>query len=128
MYPIQVAKIAAGVHVALVAVAVYYVTQIWNYTPLSEMPSRDALAFSATALPPLVALLLGASLARNDRARWFLSIGLVAALAVYAVAFFLVSESDEPLAPLLLILTSLWQAGGLALLLLVVWLTGRSDR
>lgn len=129
MHPIRVARVVAAVHVALVAVVVYYVTQIWNYTPLERMPSTDAVAFSATALPPLLAVWIGGWLARGDKARWFLVIGLILALLVYAFAFLLVLDAaEESLAPLLLIVTSLWQAGGLAVVLLVVWLMGRSER
>lgn len=128
MHPAQVAKIVAGVHVALVAVVVYYVTQIWNYTPPELMPSTDAIAFSATALPPLLAAWIGTWLARGDKARWLLAIGLILALVVYAFAFLMVLSSGEPLAPLFLIITSLWEAGGLAVVLLVVWLMGRSER
>jgi phosphotransferase system glucose/maltose/N-acetylglucosamine-specific IIC component len=129
MHPIQVARIVAGVHVALVAVVVYYVTQIWNYTPLERMPSTDSIVFSATALPPLLAVWIGGRLARGDKGRWFLLIGLILALLVYAFAFLLVLDAaEEPLAPLLLIVASLWVAGGLAVVLLVVWLMGRSER
>lgn len=129
MHPIRVARIVTGVHVALVAMVVYYVTQIWNYTPPELMPSADAIAFSATALPPLLAVWIGGRLARGDKARWFLVIGLIFALLAYVLAFLLVLDAgEESLAPLLLIVTSLWEAGGLAVMLVVVWLMGRSER
>ena len=61
--------------------------------------------------------------------RRLLAIGLILALLVYAFAFLLVLDAaEESLAPLLLIVVSLWQAAGLAVVLLVVWLMGRSER
>lgn len=130
MRPIQITKIAAGVHVALVAASVYYVVQIHNYTPLSELPNGDFNVFSGMAIPPVLSAWIGSLLARGDKAGWLLAIGQALALVVFAVAFLIVlsSGSDEPLAPLLLILSSLWIAGGLAVLLLVVWLVARSSR
>lgn len=127
MHPLQIAKIVVWVHVLLVAVAVYYVTRIWNYTPLSAMPSDDSLVFAATALPPLMTLWIGARLARNEKAGWLLALGLIVALAVFALAFLAVlSAGQEPLAPLFLIMASLWLAGGLAIVLVAVWFIGRS--
>lgn len=128
MPSIRLAKIAALVNVALVFVAVYYVVRVFNFTPLSELPSKDMLVFSAMAVPPALAAWIGAWLARGETAERLLALGLTAALAVFAVALIAVLASDEPLAPLFLILTSLWTALGLIVLLAAVWLLGRSRR
>jgi hypothetical protein len=127
MRPIQITKIVAGVHVALVAAALYYAVQIHNYTPLSELPNTDFKVFSGMAIPPMLSAWIGSWLARGEKAGWLLAIGQVLALIVFAVAFLMVLNSDEPLAPLLLVLASLWLAAGLAVLLLAVWLVARSD-
>lgn len=122
---VRAAKIAASAHVALALTAVYYVTRVFNFTPLSQLPNTDMFAFSATAVPPLLAAWIGARLARNDAAGRLLAAGLCAALAVYALTFVAMLASDEPLAPLGLIVVSLWLAAGYAVLLLAVWLVGR---
>jgi hypothetical protein len=125
MSPIQITKIAASVHVSLVAAAVYYVVRIHNYTPLSELPSTDMNVFSAMAIPPVLSAWIGSWLARGEKSGRLLAIGQTVALAVFAVAFVMVLASDEPLAPLFLVLASLWMAVGFAVLLLAVWLVGR---
>jgi hypothetical protein len=127
MSPIQITKIAAGVHVALVAAAVYYAVRIHNYTPLSELPNTDMKVFSAMVIPPLLAAWIGSWLARSEKSGRVLAIGQSIALAVFAVAFVMVLASDEPLAPLLLVLASLWLAAGFGVLLLAVWLVARSE-
>jgi hypothetical protein len=128
--PSRIAKFAAWTHAALAMVAVYCVTQIWNYTPIEQMPSPDSLAFGATALPPLLALWAGRRIIRGARAAQLLAGGLVIALALYATAFLMVlsAADSEPMAPILLIVASLWIAGGLFALLIAVWATGRMTR
>lgn len=126
MSPFQITKMAAGVHVALVAAGVYYAVRVHNFTPLSELPNTDMTVFSALAIPPALTAWIGSWLARGEKAGWLLAIGQCVGLLVFAVAFALVLASDEPLAPLLLVLTSLWLAVGFAVLLLFVWLAGRS--
>jgi hypothetical protein len=79
-------------------------------------------------LLPLVYAWLGLRVARTDAARWLLAIGQVIALALFAVTFAMVVRSVEPMAPLLFMLVSLWLAGGLSLLLLVIWFVGRGVR
>jgi hypothetical protein len=123
----RIAKVMALLNTALVAAAVYYVTRVANYTPLSELPNTDMFAFSAPAIPPLLAAWAGAWVAGDGASGRILAIGLTLAVAAYAGAFALVLTSDEPLAPLLLILTSLWVAIGLVVMLIVVWLVGRSE-
>jgi hypothetical protein len=121
------AKIAVFVHVVLVLAAVHYVTRIANFTPLSELPNKDTLVFAATGVPPLLAGWIGARLARNERAARLLSFGLWLGAAIYAVSFASVvfASDNEPLAPLWLILVSVWLAVGYGALLLAVWLVGR---
>ncbi|MDQ8700131.1 hypothetical protein [Hyphomicrobium sp. LHD-15] len=126
MSPIQITKITAGVHVALVAAGVYYAVRVHNFTPLSELPNTDMTVFSALAFPPALAALIGLWLARGEKASRLLAIGQCVGLLVFAVAFAMVLASDEPLAPLLLVVASLWLAVGFAVLLLFVWLVGRS--
>jgi hypothetical protein len=108
-------------------VAVYLVTRVWNYTPMKRMPSSDSIAFAATALPPMLALWFGTRIIRGGKAAWLLAAGLVTALALYALAFLIVvtAPDSEPLAPILLIVASLWIAAGLLGLMIAVWITGR---
>jgi hypothetical protein len=126
MSPPRVSRLAVLLHVALVAASVYYVTRVANFTPLAELPSPDMIAFSATAAPPLLAAWIGSMVARGEAARRLLACGLALGAAVFAAAFAGVLASDEPLAPLLLILVSVWLAAGYALLLAAVWLVSRS--
>jgi hypothetical protein len=125
MSPPRVSRLAVLLHVALVAASVYYVTRVANFTPLAELPSPDMIAFSATAAPPLLAAWIGSMVARGAAAR-LLACGLALGAGVFAAAFAGVLASDEPLAPLLLILVSVWLAAGYALLLAAVWLVSRS--
>lgn len=125
MRAVQIAKVAALVNVAFVLATLYYVTRVFNFTPLSQLPNTDTFAFSATAVPPVLAAWIGARLARSDAAGRLLAGGLIAALAVYVVAFVAMFLSDEPLAPLGLIVVPFWTAVGLAMLLVAVWLVGR---
>lgn len=125
---VQIAKIAALVNVAFTLATVYYVMRVFNFTPLSQLPSSDTLAFAATAVPPVLAAWLGAHFARNDAAGRLLAAGLIAALAIYVTTFVAVLLSAEPLAPLALIIVSLWTALALAVLLLGVWFVGRRPR
>lgn len=130
MPPLQIAKIAALAHVALVGAGVYLVTQVWNPTPVELMPSRDSLVFSLTALPPLLALWIGSWIARGPKAPRLLAWGLVVALLAYTIAFLMVlgAADAEPLAPLLLVLASLWIALGLLVVVIGVWLTSLPAR
>ncbi|WP_295558657.1 hypothetical protein [uncultured Hyphomicrobium sp.] len=130
MRSLQIAKIAAWVHAALVALAVYFVTRVWNITPLEKLPSTDSLVFSASALPPLLALAIGTWLTRGEKSGRLLAGGLIAALVAYAASFVMVlgASQDEPLAPLFLIIASLWIAPGLLVVLVGVWFVGRAER
>ncbi|WP_072390124.1 hypothetical protein [Hyphomicrobium sp. CS1GBMeth3] len=123
----RIVTIGILVHVGLVGAAVYYVTRVANFTALSELPNTDFFAFSATAIPPILAALIGKVLARGARATRLLAYGLAVGAAIYAVSFagVILARDDEPLAPLLLIVTSLWLAAGYTVLLLIVWLVGR---
>jgi hypothetical protein len=123
----RLAKLAAAVHTALVAAGVYYVVRVANFTPLSALPNTDMTAFSAAAIPPLLAVAIGSWLAKSERAMRILGLGLALGAAVYAasLAGVMTAGGNEPLAPLWLILVSLWLAAGYAILLLVVWLVGR---
>lgn len=125
----QVAKIAVLVHVMLVAAAVYYVTRIFNFTPLSRLPNTDTFAFSAAALPPLLAFWIGGRILHGARASRVLACGLVLGAALYAASFVgvLLSGAHEPLAPLWLIIVSLWLAAAYVVLLVAVWLTSRAS-
>lgn len=128
MRAVRIAKLAALVNVAFALAAVYYVVRVFNFTPLSKLPNADTFAFAATAVPPLLAAWLGAHFARNGAAAVLLALGLLAALAAYVMMFVAVLQSGEPLAPLALVMVSLWTALGLAVLLLAVWLVGRRGR
>jgi hypothetical protein len=121
---VQIAKIAALVNVAFALAAVYYVMRVFNFTPLSQLANSDTFMFAATAVPPLVAAWLGAHFARSDAAGKILAAGLIAALATYVITFVAVLQSAEPLAPLALIVVSLWTALALVVLLLGVWFVG----
>lgn len=123
---VRVSLLAVLVHVALVAASVIHVTRVANVTPLDQLPSPDMLAFSATALPPILAASLGSLLARGATARRMLAGGLALGAVVFAVSFAGVLASDEPLAPLWLILVSVWLAAGYALLLVGIGLASRS--
>ena len=112
----QVAKIAVLVHVMLVAAAVYYVTWVFNFTPLSRLPNTDTFAFSVAALPPLLAFWIGGRILHGARASRVLACGLVLGAALYAA-----------LAPLWLIIVSLWLAAAYVVLLVAVWLTSRAS-
>lgn len=122
-----VGKVAVLAHVGTVAAAVYYVTRVHNFTPLSELPSKDMAVFAAAAAPPLVAWAIGRSLARGARAARVLAYGLAAGATVYVLSFLVVLTAGEaePLAPLWLIVVSLWLVPVYAILLLLVWLAGR---
>ena len=121
------AKTAVFVHVVLVLAAVHYVTRVANFTPLSRLPNSDTFAFAATAIPPLLAGWIGARLARSEGAARLLAWGLGLGAAIYAASFVgvLFADVHEPLAPLWLIIVSLWLAAGYAVLLVAVWLVGR---
>ncbi|WP_072390121.1 hypothetical protein [Hyphomicrobium sp. CS1GBMeth3] len=127
MLSVRTAKIAALANVAFVIATVYYVTQIFNYTPVSEMPHPD-LGLVALGLPPVLAAWGGARVARNDAAGRLLAVGLLLALAVYVISFFAMVSSDEPLAPLGHVFVSLGTAVGLLVIVLGVWLIGRRGR
>lgn len=123
------AKISVSVHVALVAASVYSVTRIFNFTPLSQLPNTDTLAFSATAIPPLLAFWAGGRLLRGERASRVLAYGLALGAVVYAASLVGVMNSaeHEPLAPLWLIIVSLWLAAAYVVLLVAVWLMSRTS-
>lgn len=118
------------VHVGLAAVAVYYVTRIFNFTPLANLPNTDTVAFSATAVPPLLAYWIGSYLAKGERAERTFGFGMAVGAAVYAasLAGVVFASEGEPLAPLWLIFVSLWLLAGYALLLVAVWYAGRPAR
>lgn len=122
----QVVRIAAALHVALALAGLYYALRIHNFTPLSDLPNTDFLVFSALAVPPALVAWLGLRLARGAKAERLLAFGQVAGGVVFAAALALVLGSDEPLAPLLLVLATLWLAVGFMLLLIAVLLAGRS--
>jgi hypothetical protein len=122
---VQIAKIAALVNTAFALAAVYYVMRVFNFTPLSQLANSDTFMFAATAIPPVLAAWLGAYYARSDAAARLLAAGLIVALAIYGITFVVVLQSAEPLAPLALIIVSLWTALALVVLLLGVWFVGR---
>jgi hypothetical protein len=125
MHPVRITKIAASLHVGLAIAAIYYALRINNYSQLSEISAKEILVMAGIVLLPLAYAWIGLRLARTDAARWLLAIGQTIALALFAATFVMVARSVEPMAPLLFLLISLWLAGGLSLLLLVVWLVGR---
>lgn len=128
MRPIPITKLAAGLHVALVMAAVYYALRINNHAALSDISIRDFSVMSSMALLPVLSASIGLWLARGDAAHWVLATGQTVALLAFAVTFGVVLNSVEPMAPLLLLLVSLWLAVGLALLLLIVWIVSRYSR
>lgn len=128
MFPVQITKIAAGLHVALVAAAAYYTLRVNNYAPLSELSFRDVAVMAGMALLPVLSAWIGLCLARGSAAHRLLAVGQTVALLAFAGSFAVVLKSVEPMAPLLLFLVSLWLAGGFLLLLLVVWIVGRNAR
>lgn len=121
----RVTTIAAGLHVGLVAAAVYYTTRINNVVSLSEISAKELAAMGGIALLPVLSAWIGLRLARTDTARWLMAIGQTTALFLFAATFVAVLRSAEPMAPLLFFLVSLWLAAGLSILLFVVWLAGR---
>jgi hypothetical protein len=125
MHPVRITKIAAGLHAGLAVAAIYYALRINNYSQLSEISAKEILVMAGIVLLPLAYAWIGLRLARTNAARWLLAIGQTIALALFAATFVMVVRSVEPMAPLLFLLISLWLAGGLSLLLLVVWLVGR---
>lgn len=120
------AKISVSVHVALVAASVYSVTRIFNFTPLSQLPNTDTLAFSPSRL---LAFWAGGRLLRGERASRVLAYGLALGAVVYAASLVGVMNSaeHEPLAPLWLIIVSLWLAAAYVVLLVAVWLMSRTS-
>jgi hypothetical protein len=128
MRPIPITKVAAGLHVTLVMAAVFYALRINNQPALSDISIRDLLVMSSMALLPVLSASIGLWLARGDAAHWVLAAGQTVALFAFAATFGVVLESVEPMAPLLLLLVSMWLAAGLALLLLVVWIVSRYSR
>ena len=121
----RVTTIAAGLHVGLVAAAVYYTTGINNVVSLSEISAKELAAMGGIALLPVLSAWIGLRLARTDAARSLMAIGQTTALLLFAALFVAVLRSTEPMAPLLFFLVSLWLAAGLSILLFVVWLVGR---
>lgn len=123
----HLAKASALIHAGLVAVSVYFVTRVFNFTPLSALPNADFLAFSATAIPPLLAAGIGSWLVRGEKAARVLGYGLAGGAAIYAASLVgvMLADESEPLAPLWLIVVSIWLAAGYAALLIAVWLVGR---
>ncbi len=128
MYPVRITMIAAGLHAALAIAAVYYTLRVNNHAQLSEISSKEILVMAGIVLLPLVYAWIGLRLGRTNMARWLLATGQSIALVLFAATFVMVVRSGEPMAPLLFLLTSLWLAGGLSLLLFVVWLVGRRGR
>jgi hypothetical protein len=128
MRPIPITKVAAGLHVTLVMAAAFYALGINNQPALSEISIRDLLVMTSMALLPVLSATIGLWLARADAAHWVLAAGQTVALLTSAATFGVVLDSVEPMAPLLLLLVSLWLAAGLALLLLVVWIVSRYSR
>lgn len=125
MRPLTLAKWAACGHVGLVAGSVYIVVRVYNFTPIERLPTTDVFAFSATAIPPLVSILIGSRLARSERQGWILAAAHSAALAAFGLSLIGVHASEEPLAPLWLLLVSLWMAVGFVIVLALVWWIGR---
>lgn len=128
MQPNDITRIAAGLHVALVAAAIYYALRINNHAELSEISIKEMSVMSGMVLLPILSAWIGLRLAHTPPARWLMAIGQTLALVLFAATFVMVLNSVEPMAPLLFVLVSLWIAVGLAVLLLLVWLTGRSRK
>lgn len=125
MQPNDITRIAAGLHVGLVAAAIYYALRVNNHAELSAVSAKEAAVMSAIVLLPVLSAWIGLRLAHTQSARWLMAIGQSLALVLFAATFVMVLNSVEPMAPLLFVLVSMWIAAGLAVLLLVVWLAGR---
>jgi len=125
MHPARITKVAAGVHVALAAAAVYYALRVNNHADLSEISAKEASVMLGILLLPLLSAWIGWRLARTNAARWLMAIGQTLALALFAATFVLVVTSVEPMAPLLFVLVTMWIAVGLAVVLLLVWIASR---
>jgi hypothetical protein len=128
MHPVRITTIAASLHVGLAFTAIYYTLRVNNESQLSEISTKEILVMAGIVLLPLTFAWIGLRLGRTNTARWLVATGQVAALIAFAATFVMVVRSVEPMAPLLFFLVSLWLAGGLSLLLFVVWLVGRRGR
>lgn len=128
MHPVRIVKTAAGLHVGLALAAIYYTLRVNNPSQLSEISAKEILVMAGIVLLPLAYASIGLRFGRTSATRWLLATGQTIALVLFAVTFVVVVRSVEPMAPLLFLLISLWLAGGLAVLLLVVLLVGRRGR
>ena len=121
-------KVAQGLAIShcVVAALGFYHFQSFESRPLP----LSTLVFGVFyPLPPLLAAWIGVRLTRGTRSRGLLAFGMCIAVAATALAYLVTISADasEPLAPLLLVFTAIWQAAGLALLLPAVWLVGRRE-
>lgn len=128
MNPNAATKAAAGLHVGLVAAAAYWTMRINNSVSLGDISTKEIAAIAGIAALPVLSAGIGLRLARGSAAKWLLAVGQTLALIAFAATFVTVLESTEAMAPLLFVLVSIWMAAALAVLLIVVWLVGRSAR
>lgn len=121
---VRIAKGLALAHVVIAALGWYHF-QGFESRPL---PWQDYAFAAFYPLPPILAAWGGAKLADTQLSRIVLLVGLAAAVLASVVIYLIViSASDsEPLAALLLLIGSLAQAAGLALLMPIVWIVARS--
>ena len=121
-------KVARGLAIShcVIAALGFYHFQSFESRPLP----LSTLTFGACyPLPPLLAAWIGVRLARGIKSRRLLALGMCVAVGAAAIAYLTTISADasEPLAPLLLVLTAIWQAAWLARLLPAIWLVGRRE-
>ena len=120
MDAIRIAKAVAVANAILALISFLYISGFES----GGSPAMLMYGLGAPAVP-LLSAWLGARLARTPGSKMVLAGAIALAAVIFAFAFVAVLSSNEPLAPLLLVLTALWQAAGMAVLLLIVWLLGR---
>jgi len=116
----KIAKGIALVNAGLALISFLYISSLGS----SSVPVL-VYGFLAPAVP-IASAWIGLKLAPSPLSQGLLATGLGIGLVIFAATFAAVITSTEPLAPLLFILVALWQAAGMAVLLLAVWIAGRS--
>lgn len=128
MQQAQTTRLAAALHFGLALLGILYTVRWNNHADLSAISAKEFAAMAGIALLPVVSAWTGQKLATTETSRWLLAVGQLLALLAFAATFVAVIRSEEPMAPLLFLLISLWIAAGLAVLLVAVWLFARRGR
>lgn len=128
MQPAQTTRLAAALHFGLALLSILYTVRWNNHADLSAISAKEFAAIAGIALLPVVSAWAGLKLATNETSGRLLAFGHLLALLAFVATFVAVGRSNEPMAPLLFLLISLWIAAGLAVVLAAVWLLARRGR